>query len=1314
MLIVTGQPDSFDPNISCPGCIGTFGSVYAISMQSDGRILIGGFFRMVGSQSRYNVARLDPNTGSPDNFDPHLVNTVQRISQQSDGTVLVAGPFSYAGTERRNGIARLEPDGRLDTNLNIIASGDHISAVAVQPDGKMLIGGSFNRILRMARANIARLNADGTLDVTFDPSANGPVTSIAVQPDGRILVGGAFDSIGGQARSFLGRLNSDGTADEFDPSPNGEIRTLALQTDNKIIVGGSFDVIGGEQRNSIARLNASGTVDAFDPSANGVVDTTVIQYDGKILVGGQFTSIGGNPRNYIARLDPVTGSSDAFDPNANDRVTVITVQPDGLVLAGGLFTVIGGQVRTHIARLVAETGAADDFAPNATDEVKTIAIQADGKILAGGRFHGQNSIGQRSRDYLARLDPLTGVSDGFDAHASGPVLGIAIRGDGKVLTFGSFSSIGGRRRNLFARLTNDTAVRQELSASPTSVRWTRGGPASQFSRVNFEYSASGVDYSPLGDGTPVGPDWALTGISLPPDTAFFIRARGSFRSGLSNGSESANEAVKRFVPGAQAGASPSPTPIPSPTVVPIPTATPSPIATPSPGCFRSESFDDAGALVQNGWFEVNHSADVGSTGWFQGNIAIFPAQSGNLTSYIAADFNNTTGTNPISNWLITPPLELREGSRVVFYTRTEDTFQFPDRLQVRMSTNGLSVNVGTTAEDMGDFSTLLLDINPNYGVEGYPKSWRRYDAVVSGLQGATTGRLAFRYFVENGGPTGANSDYIGIDSVQFSCATPTPTPAPTCPTPSPTPGQPVVPQASCGGTMPTPTPTPTPTPSPTPSCLPSYGIGVGCDAFVPAFGDISNHCDDCETTITLPFPVQLYDRYFTEISLDSNGRAEFPAGSSEFSNTCLPQVDETFSIYPYWDDLRTDAMRGACSQYPNGFCGILATVSGTAPNRTFTIEWRTIYFSNEAQRANFEIQFTEGQTTFRVIYGTVDQGNTSATAGVQRDTDRFTQSFCNGGLFPAVGNHVYYLQGCGIPTPSADPSPSCVVTPFPTPSPTPPRAFDYEGDRRSDISVFRPADGTWYLLRSRDGFAGVNFGVATDRITPADFDGDGKTDVAVYRAETGTWYWLNSSNGAFNAAQFGASEDLPTPADHDGDGRADISVFRPSNGTWYRLNSSNGAFVASQFGVSEDKPTVGDFDGDGMADIAVWRPSNGAWYRLNSSNGAFVAVSFGLSDDLITPADFDGDGATDIAVYRPSTGTWYSLNSSNGALIATQFGTAEDQPTAADYDGDGRADISVFRPSDGVWYRLNSSNGGFVAMQFGVSGDRPTPAAFRY
>jgi hypothetical protein len=271
--------------------------------------------------------------------------------------------------------------------------------------------------------------------------------------------------------------------------------------------------------------------------------------------------------------------------------------------------------------------------------------------------------------------------------------------------------------------------------------------------------------------------------------------------------------------------------------------------------------------------------------------------------------------------------------------------------------------------------------------------------------------------------------------------------------------------------------------------------------------------------------------------------------------------------------------------------------------------------------------------------------------------------------------------------------------------------FDYDGDGKADLSVFRPSAGAWFLLNSSTGFSGVGFGAATDLIAPADFDGDGKTDIAVFRPSTGGWFWLNSANGTLGSTTFGTNGDLPVPGDFDGDGKADVSVWRPSDGGWYRLNSSNGAFVGTTFGTQGDKPVLGDFDGDGKTDIGVFRPSAGAWFRLNSSNGAFVGVGFGVAEDLPAVGDFDGDSKDDVSVFRPSSGSWFRLNSGNGAFVGVTFGTTGDKPSPADFDGDGKTDLGVFRPTDGAWYQLNSTTG-FTAAQFGTNGDRPTPNAF--
>src|SRR5207249_10586509 len=138
----------------------------------------------------------------------------------------------------------------------------------------------------------------------------------------------------------------------------------------------------------------------------------------------------------------------------------------------------------------------------------------------------------------------------------------------------------------------------------------------------------------------------------------------------------------------------------------------------------------------------------------------------------------------ISNSLLAPPLSLTHRDTMTVSARTVNPPVFPDRLQVRMSTNGGSVNVGTTPTDVGDFTVLMLDINPTYTSTGYPSAWTQFSVTVSGLASPTTGRLAFRYFVENGGPHGTNPTHIGIDTFQVNhaCTNPTPTS-----TPSPTP-----------------------------------------------------------------------------------------------------------------------------------------------------------------------------------------------------------------------------------------------------------------------------------------------------------------------------------------------------------------------------------------------------------------------------------------------------------------------------------------------------------------------------------------------
>ncbi|HLM61072.1 MAG TPA: FG-GAP-like repeat-containing protein, partial [Pyrinomonadaceae bacterium] len=291
-------------------------------------------------------------------------------------------------------------------------------------------------------------------------------------------------------------------------------------------------------------------------------------------------------------------------------------------------------------------------------------------------------------------------------------------------------------------------------------------------------------------------------------------------------------------------------------------------------------------------------------------------------------------------------------------------------------------------------------------------------------------------------------------------------------------------------------------------------------------------------------------------------------------------------------------------------------------------------------------------------------------------------------------------------------------------APTRPQ-FDFDGDRRSDISLFRPSNGNWYILPSQtSAFYGFPFGQAGDQIAPADYDGDGKTDVAVFRdsipgaGNFAYFYILNSADNSFRAVQFGATGDFPMAGDWDGDGKADLAVYRAASSAggqsffYYRPSSQPTVnFNTIPLGTAGDKPLLGDFDGDGRLDPAVFRSSTVTWIILRSSINQITQTNFGLSTDIPVPADYDGDGAANIAVFRPSNGTWYTSTNPQLNYGAIVFGANGDVPVPADYDGDGKADAAVFRPATGAWY-LNRTTSGLMGVSFGANGDKPSPSAF--
>jgi PKD repeat protein len=274
---------------------------------------------------------------------------------------------------------------------------------------------------------------------------------------------------------------------------------------------------------------------------------------------------------------------------------------------------------------------------------------------------------------------------------------------------------------------------------------------------------------------------------------------------------------------------------------------------------------------------------------------------------------------------------------------------------------------------------------------------------------------------------------------------------------------------------------------------------------------------------------------------------------------------------------------------------------------------------------------------------------------------------------------------------------------------------DFDGDGRTDISVWQADSGKWHIINSTDSSIKLQFwgqNTLGDVAVPGDYDGDGKTDIAVWRPEEGNWYIISSLDGTTIVKGWGLGSlgDKPVPADYDGDGKIDIAVWRAGEGNWYIINSSSNTVTVQGWGAPTDKPVPADYDGDGRADIAVWRPSEGNWYILQSTGG-LRQQQWGLSEDKPVPADYDGDGIADIAVWRPSEGNWYIVKS-GGGIAVRNWGASTDQLVPGDYDGDGKIDIAVRRPSEGTWYIIQSGTDTGATQYLGYSVDIPIPSAY--
>ena len=451
---------------------GASAAVRSISVLADGKILVAGEFTLFNGSTFTRVVRLNTNGGLDYSFDPGTgANAaVASMTVQSDGRIVIGGDFTTFNGVDRNRIARLNADGSLDHSFDPgTGAGATVASTAVQTDGKIVIGGDFTTFNGTSRVRIARLNPNGTLDTGFEPGtgASSTVMSMATLPGGQVLIGGRFNVFQGLTCNRLARLHTDGALDlSFNPGSgsNNSVEAIAVRPDGKILITGNFTRYNSTVRARIAQLNPDGSLDMdFDPGtgADNTVSLTTVLPEGKVLIAGNFTSYNGTSRNRIARLNPDGSLDGGFDPGtgANNTITCMAVEPAGTILIGGAFTSYNNSATPRIARINADGGPNGTFyAPNGPNgNVWAIGVHPDGRILIGGDFTFYEGV---AAPRLTRLNANGSPDISFDPGmgANGNVGSIVVLPDGKILIAGSFTSYNGTSRNRIARLNPDGSL----------------------------------------------------------------------------------------------------------------------------------------------------------------------------------------------------------------------------------------------------------------------------------------------------------------------------------------------------------------------------------------------------------------------------------------------------------------------------------------------------------------------------------------------------------------------------------------------------------------------------------------------------------------------------------------------------------------------------------------------------------------------------------------------------------------------------------------------------------------------------------------
>jgi uncharacterized delta-60 repeat protein len=1068
-------------------------------------------------------------------------------------------------------------------------------------------------------------------------------------------------------------------SDGFKGSINGPVARVATDSTGVIYVAGQqFTTVNGVAKSHLARLNRDGTLDtAYNPNPNSPVQNIAV-LGSKLVVVGSFTSIGGAPSGGIARLNN-DGTNDGAFTAAISGAGALAVDSASRVIVGGHFTTVGGQPRNRLARFNANGTLDTAFTPDVDNAVFGIAIQPDGKVLIAGQF---NNVNGQARWRLARLNDDGSLDTSFNANASfpganGSTYSIAVQADGRIIVCGDFTRFGDPNvaRGYIVRINRDGTIDNTFTpnfgsatldarAQPDgrilivgTFTTVNGASAQRIVRLNMNGSVDSSFAGSAGD--------SISDVEIQADGRVIIA--GAFTS--VNGFPSINR-IASLYPDGRLNSDTNTTIAGSPPSVML--------SLPNGRTLIGGGFTSVGGAARQGMARIGWTGANDSTftnpqltgGWVN---ALAVQQNGN---YIAGgDFTSAGGTPQAKLARITPAGAV-DGS----FAPTFDAAGWVGAVAIQGDEKILIGGGFTTVN--GTSRSRLARLNATGSID--TSFAATVDFLVDVIAIQSDGKILIGGAFENVNGTAR----VGIARLN--------------------------PNGSLDTAF---------NPVLNGIVRELLDIKIDKNGKILIAGAFTGVNGNARTNIARLNADGSLDTTFGNPNLDAavHNIQETVLGtiyiSGGFENAGgLPRakialLNSNGSVNTQFTNTNANDKILAMTVRDDGKIivgGYFTAISGQARGQIAAINYGqpTIYdLQVTSDRLRWYRWWYAPEVTRVVFERSADGLNYTPLGSATRSAGNWDLNIPN-------ANATGYIRARGYYGDHAERGSVTEVVQYVHKTVSRTAPFDFDGDGKTDISIFRPGPGEWWYLRSSDGGnRAYQFGLSTDVLVPGDHTGDGKADLAFYRPSLGEWFVVRSEDGSYFSYPFGNATDIPVPADYDGDGKTDSAVFRPSAGTWYIRRSSDGAITITSFGASTDKPVPADYDGDGKADIAIWRASLGEWWYLRSSDGQNRAFQFGNSADRPTPGDFTGDGKADLAYFRPSTGEWFVFRSEDGTYYSFPFGSNGDSPSPGDYDGDGRFDAVVFRPSSNTWF-LNRTTAGVLITNFGAAGDRSVPGTY--